>query len=467
MLARAMFFCLSCAAWLLLFGSASLCAAAFSPGVKPDVCTQASLSGVVRHVSTTGNDTSGDGTAAKPYRTLFRAAAVVQANETIVLRQGTYAETDEIRIRVPRVTIRSYPGEWAIVDRSSESGYGSGIYFYVGSDGGALECVEVRGGFYAVSTETKWDWGDPNDRAGASRLRIENTRLHSSLRDVIKIKPNCDDIVIRHNEIYNSGVGLSPGDCNAEGIDNVNGDRTIVAHNHIHDICSTGVYLKGGATDGVIEYNLIERTGGAGILLGFDTSPEFFDLTVNPDYYENIRGIARNNLIRETGGAGIGFYASREAKAYNNTLVNTATSLHTPIYFGITFQDWDPGAGRPANRNPAVLYNIVSQPGSSTQQLVSIRYTSELGGLSALDGEMRINANCYWRAAGAAGFSDGRTNWSGNFAQWKTHIGGEGSSREINPQLDATYLPQQAACRGRGHGGSMTRPVPIVTLLLD
>ncbi|WP_202961829.1 right-handed parallel beta-helix repeat-containing protein [Megalodesulfovibrio gigas] len=462
-----MFICLMCTAVCVLAGPACLHAATFSPGVQADVCNRATLSGVVRYVATTGNDTTGDGTAARPYRTLLRAAEVVQANETIVLRQGTYVEADEIRLRVPGVTIRSYPGEWAIVDRRAETEYGSGIYFYVGSDGGALECVEVRGGFYAVSTETKWDWGDPDDRAGASRIRIENTKLHSSLRDVVKIKPNSDDIIIRHNEIYNSGVNEPPDDCNAEGIDNVNGDRTLVAHNHIHDICSTGVYLKGGATDGVIEYNLIERTGGAGILLGFDTSPEYFDLTVNPNYYENIRGIARNNLVRDTGGSGIGFYASLDAKAYNNTLVDTASSFHTPIYFGITFQDWDPEAGRPANRNPTVLYNIVSQPGTPTQQVVAIRYSTELGGLSALDGALRINANCYWRAAGAAWFDDGRTNWSGNFAQWKTHIGGDGSTRETNPQLDADSLPQQAVCMGRGHGGALGGGVPGMALLLE
>ena len=54
----------------------------------------------------------------------------------------------------------------------------------------------------------------------------------------------------------------------------------IVQNNYIHDICSNGVYAKGGATDVVIKNNIVERTNGAGIAIGFDTSPQYFDLTV-------------------------------------------------------------------------------------------------------------------------------------------------------------------------------------------
>lgn len=435
-------------------------------GVRRDVCDAAPLSGTVRHIALSGNDDTADGTAAHPYRTLAAAARDVLAGQSLVLGQGTYAEPDEIRIRVPGVTIRSFPGEWAVVDRSSETGEGSGIYFYVGSDGGVLECLEVVGGFYAVSTETKWDWGDPEDRSGASGIRVENTRLHGSQRDVVKIKPNSDDLIIRHNEIFDSGLGLPFGDCNAEGIDNVNGDRTQVAYNHIHDICSTGVYLKGGAADGVIEHNIIERAGGAGILLGFDTSPEYFDLTANPQYYENIRGIARYNLIRDTRGAGIGFYASRDAKAYNNTLIATAADYHSPIYFGVTFQDWDPAAGRPANRNPSVFRNIVGQPGAARDSMVSIRQSTELGGLSGLDGDLDTHDNCYWRPAGPAVFEDGRFAWSGDFTAWQAHIDGDAGSLETDPQWDAALRPQNPACRGRGHTAAPSGVAAAASLLL-
>ncbi|MDF1497591.1 MAG: Ig-like domain-containing protein [Patescibacteria group bacterium] len=420
-----------------------------SVGVDMAMCNNTQLTGNLVYVSTSGNDSNANGSLANPYRTVRTAVDNASAGDTIVLRGGTYIEPSEIRIRVPNVTITSYPGEWAIIDRSSDQ-ENAGVYFYVGSDGGSLKCVEVKGGFYAVSTETMWDWGEAN-RMGASNIIIENTKLHDSFRDVIKIKPQSDDITIRHNEIYNSSQGQMSGDCNAEGIDNVNGDRTIVAYNHIHNTCSTGVYLKGGATDGIVEHNLIENTGGAGIILGFDTSPEFFDLATNPGYYENIRGIARYNLIKNAGWAGVALYASKDAQVYNNTIVDTASVYHSPIYFGVTFQDWEAEAGRPANINPNIHNNIIVQNNVTRASLVGIRFANELGGLSGLDGNLTINNNCYYQTGTTASFEDGRSDWTGGFTAWRSHSSGESGSLELNPQLNANFKPQNSACSAMGY----------------
>jgi len=418
-------------------------------GVDMAMCNSATIPANARYVSTAGNDSTANGSITNPYRTVLAAVNAAEDGDTIVLRDGTYVEPSEIRIHVPNVTIMSYPGEWAIIDRSSDQD-NAGVYFYVESDGGSLKCVEVKGGFYAVSTETMWDWGEAN-RMGASNILIENTKLHDSFRDVIKIKPQSDDITIRHNEIYNSSQGQMSGDCNAEGIDNVNGDRTIVTYNHIHNTCSTGVYLKGGATDGVIEHNLIENTGGAGIILGFDTSPEFFDLASNPNYYENIRGIARYNLIKNTGWAGVALYASKDAQVYNNTIVDTSSIYHSPIYFGVTFQDWEPEAGRPANINPNIHNNIVVQNSITHASLVGIRFANELGGLSALSGNPTMDNNCYYQSGASASFEDGRSDWTGGFTDWQSHIGGEAGSLETNPQLDSNFKPTNSVCSGMGY----------------
>ena len=417
-------------------------------GVDMAVCNSSQVPVNAKYVSLSGND-SNDGSIAHPFRTVLAAVNSAQDGDTIVLRQGTYVEPSEIRIRVPNVTITSYPGEWAVIDRTADQD-NAGIYFYVGSDGGSLKCVEVKGGFYAVSTETMWDWGEA-DRSGASNILIENTKLHDSFRDVVKIKPQSDDITIRHNEIYNSSQGQMTGDCNAEGIDNVNGDRNIISYNYIHNTCSNGVYLKGGATDGIVEYNYIENTGGAGVILGFDTSPEYFDLTANPDYYENINGIARHNLIRNTGWAGIALYASKDAQVYNNTIINSASIYHSPIYFGVTFQDWEPQAGRPANINPNIHNNIVVQNTVTRAPLVGIRFANELGGLSGLNGSLAINNNCYYQSSVAASFEDGRSDWTGGFADWQSHINGDSGSLVTNPMFDAKYKPTNPACSGMGY----------------
>ena len=416
------------------------------------------------YVSPNGNDSTATGAIDAPYRTINGALDNAQPGSTIVLRECTYKEGINVRVRVPNITIKFRKGEWAVIDLTSyEAGHGedSGVYFDVGSSGGKLQAVEVIGGWYAVSLETKWDWGDPSDRAGASNIIIDDCKLHDSRYDVVKIKPNCNNVTIRYNEIYNSGKAFAGnthnGEDNAEGIDNVNGDNMFVHHNYIHDICSNAIYAKGGATDVLIEYDFIEHAYGGGILVGFDTSPEFFDTGVNPQYYENIRGIARYNLIVEIGWEGIGLYGAKDAQIYNNTLVNVANGgqYHSAIYFGITFQDWEAYAGRPANINPSIHHNVVLQPSGIVRPMLEIRYANKLGGLSALSGNPTMSNNCYFIASKTAVFTDNRpgsTLGSGTLSDWQAHIGGDNGSLEVDPALDDDYMTTNPQCSGMGIG---------------
>jgi hypothetical protein len=414
------------------------------------------------YVSPNGSDSTATGLIGAPYKSINAALAVAQPGDTIILRGGTYREGVNVRVRIPNITIKSAKGEWAVIDLTTHnSGHNedSGVYFDVDSSGGKLQGVEVKGGFYAVCMETRWDWGDSANRAGASNIIIEDCILHDSKYDVVKVKPNCNNITIRYNEIYNSGqafVGRTlNGEDNAEGIDNVNGNNMVVQNNYIHDICSNAIYAKGGATDVLIENNRIEHAYGGGILVGFDTSPEYFDLTVNKQYYENIRCIVRNNLIINTGWEGIGLYASKDAQIYSNTLVNVANGgqYHSAIYFGITFQDWESYAGRPANVNPNIHHNIVSQPSSIVRPMIEIRYANELGGLSALNGKPTMSNNCYYIAGKNAVFTDRRpdsTLENAGLSAWQSHISSDSGSLEVDPALDVDYMPTNPQCAGMG-----------------
>jgi len=414
------------------------------------------------YVSETGNDSTANGSIDAPYKSINTALAAAGPGDTIVLRGGTYREGVNVRVRIPNITIKSAKGEWAVIDLTTfDTGAeeDSGVYFDVDSSGGKLQSVEVMGGFYAVCMETKWDWGEPADRTGASNIIIEDCILHDSKYDVIKIKPNCDNVIIRFCEIYNSGQAFAGrpqnGEDNAEGIDNVNGDNMVVHNNYIHDICSNAIYAKGGATDVLIENNRIERAFGGGVLVGFDTSPEFFDIAVNPLYYENIRGVVRNNLIIDTGWEGIGLYGSKDAEIYNNTLVNVANGgqYHSAVYFGLTYQDWEDHAGRPANVNPEIHQNIVYQPSGIVRPMIEIRYANELGGMSALDGDPTMNNNCYFIDGKSASFSDFRPESlleNAGLSAWQSHINGDSGSLEADPALDDDYLTTNPLSDGMG-----------------
>jgi hypothetical protein len=397
--------------------------------------------GTIIYVSTAGNDNSGNGTIGNPFRTIGHALTIAASGDEIVLRgapgvvNNIYAES--IRIQQPNITIRSQSGEWAIIQcPTNDANIGQCVRFDMDSDGSRLQRVEVIGGYYyGIKLETKWDWGDPNDRSGASNILLEDVKVHDTGRDAIKITPGCDDVTIRRAEIFNTGIR---DNSNAEGIDNVNGDRMIVQDSYLHDIATNGIYFKGGSTDTRIERNRIERTGGAGILVGFDTSPEFFDLTVNPQYYESIRGVVRNNIIRNTQGSGIGLYAAKDAQIWNNTLIDTAQAYHSPIYFGVTYQDWDPNAGRPPSVNPILRNNLVYQSSNLPTECVFIRYSNDLGGLSALAGMPAMDYDLYFHAGSNCRFTDQRPTSPldhGTFSQWQSHISGESHSLTSATQL--------------------------------
>jgi len=239
----------------------------------------------------------------------------------------------------------------------------------------------------------------------ASNMLLEDVKVQHTGRDPVKIPPGCDGVTIRRAAIFESGVRDSS---NAPGLDNLNGGRMIVQDCYVHDIARNGISFKGGSTDRMVQRTRIERVGGAGVLVGFATSPEFFDLAVNPEYYESIQGVVRNNIITVTQALGIGLYAASDAQIWNNTLIDTAKAFHRPIYFGVAFQDWDPQAGRPPCINPTIRNNLVVQSAGLPQEAVLIRYSDELGRLSALAGMPDMDYNLYFHGDGNVLFIDRR-----------------------------------------------------------
>ena len=403
-------------------------------------------------VSTSGNDSSGNGTLAAPFRTIKRVLSttngVVKAGDTVTIRgpsgNNTYQECD-VRLRV-KLTMRSYPSERAHIYCPVSTPDSVTIQIDPGASGSTLSNLEISGGrYYAVMMQTNWYVGGGEQGTGASDILLQDLLIRDTGRDGIKVTPKSNRVTIRRVEIRNTGTiypaGTSLDDRNADGIDNVNGSNMLVEDSYIHDISTNGLYFKGGAADVIVRRNRIENTGMAGILVGFDTSVEFFDRTLNPQMYESIRGTVVNNFIRNTDYSGIGLYAAKDALIANNTVQNAARVGHSALYFGITFQDWDASAGRPANLNPRILNNLFVQP--STGLCVDVRYSSELGGLSGLSGSPGTNYNGF--GTGCT-FRDGRPGSTltsaGSLAQWRTRTGADANSLQGAFAVDATgHLP--------------------------
>ena len=138
--------------------------------------------------------------------------------------------------------------------------------------------------------------------------------------------------------------------------------------------------------------------------------------------------------------SGIGLYAAKNPKVYNNTLVDVAKTGHSGLYFGITFQDWEPEGGRPPSLNPVLRNNIVVQSGNENSTIIEIRYSNELGGLSGLSGMPTMSNNRYYVKNGTAVFEDNRPGYefSGGLSQWQSHISGDTGTTEGDPEFVAS-----------------------------
>lgn len=412
-------------------------------------------------VSPLGSDVAGNGSVASPFKSLGfllnPARGLVNSGDTVTLRgpvgNNVFNES-EVRLRVP-LKLRSFEGEWAVISCPITLQDGVCVQIDPSASGSSLSRLEVTGGnLYGVFMQTDWDSRDNRQGLGASNILLEDCKIHDTGRDAIKITPKSDDITIRRCEIYNTGriypEGTPLDDKNAEGIDNVNGSRMLVEDNYIHDIATTGLYFKGGAQDVTIQRNRIERTGLGGIMVGFDTSPDFFDTVLNPRYYESIRGTVINNVVRDTGYAGIGLYAAQDAVVANNTVVNTASAGHAAIYFGVTLQDFEPFAGRPANINPIIRNNLIIQNGGDCAR---IRWANEItaAGLYGLEGSAGMDSNWFYNALGACNFADNRPGSpladGGTLEQWRAHnnVDARSQTGPISVTTDGHLLPGSAA----------------------
>lgn len=95
--------------------------------------------GPTKFVATDGNDVD-EGTKEKPWRTLTHALRQLQPGDTLCLRQGTYYESVIIGLRATAeqpITIRSYPGELAIVDAGLREFHENPAEAWEPFDGGA------------------------------------------------------------------------------------------------------------------------------------------------------------------------------------------------------------------------------------------------------------------------------------------------------------------------------------------
>lgn len=405
------------------------------------------------YVATTGNDNTGTGSLTQPFASLPRAIEEASPNDLIELRGGNYV-SNEIRINKNNLTIRSYSGETAILTAVTNVEDISSCIWYNEPEtvGGVLENLEIIGGYYyGIKFESNWDWDNSipfANRRGVSNITVRNCYIHHTGRDGIKLTPACNKITIENCQISHTGTG--PGallDYNAEGIDNVNAPNMTVNQCYIHNIATTGIYVKGGGQNCIIKNNRIENTGEGGIYLGFYTDAEWFDTDANPQYYENINGTVVNNIIQNAQHAGIGLFGAKDAKVWFNTIINAATADTYAALMLAPSDVWvsDNYTATPPNENVTIQNNIFVQPANATMPMVRVRE-------NAISGTAQWNNNLYYKNTNSPIFIDDNITWQDlTLEQWQSQTNRDNNSLNANPLLTPEgYLLTQSPCIDAG-----------------
>jgi hypothetical protein len=256
------------------------------------------------YVATTGSDSTGTGTASKPWKTIQKAADSVGPGATVLIEPGTYHDAVYISIAATSTTPVVFRGD------------GAGVV--IEASGVDRDAVYIEASSYVA-----WQNIRVQDapRAGL-RVSVSN---HVTIADNVFANNQrwglftdfSDDLLIEGNESFGATIEHGIYVSNS-------GDRPTIRGNVIHNNHANGLHMNGDESqggDGVITSPLIEGNyiydngvgGGSGI---------------NMDGVQS--ATIRNNIITNAHASVISMYqidggiCSRNNKIYNNTIVVAA-----------------------------------------------------------------------------------------------------------------------------------------------
>jgi hypothetical protein len=276
----------------------------------------------IRHVAVDGSDTSGDGSAIRPFQTLARAVLGVSPGTAIYLHAGTYRGglgLSDIRgTAASPIWIAGAPGE----SRPIIQGGGDALHFvrprYL-----VLQDLEIRD---ADSNGINIDDADQVGNPDAARfvvlrgLAIRDTGVRpSGIADCLKLA-GVNDVTVVHSTF--GRCGNTPGS-GAVGVNGVGVHRATVAFNQFAANGYGAVQFKGGSDEIEIFGNFVRDAGWRGVNMGGRTGAAFFRprLTASRRNYEAARVRVQANVF-VGGEAAVAFTGCVDCEFSHNTVVN-------------------------------------------------------------------------------------------------------------------------------------------------
>lgn len=270
------------------------------------------------HVAVNGNNTTGDGSAARPYATIQRAVQSAGPGAAVRVHAGTYAGgiylNDLAGMEAAPLWIGGAPGEARpVIEGGSEGLHLTRVRYLI------LHDLEVR---HASNNGVNCDDGGDYANPEATRhIIFRNLYIHhiggTGNQDCLKLS-GVDDYYVLDSEFTACGGGIS-----GSGVDHVGCHDGLLAGNYFHDLSANAVQCKGGSARIEIRANLMVNAGVRAVNMGGSAGFTYFrpplsTTTPNVEARE-IRVTA--NVIRGSD-TPFAFVGCVECVAAHNTVVN-------------------------------------------------------------------------------------------------------------------------------------------------
>jgi hypothetical protein len=221
-----------------------------------------SSTSTIYYVSTTGNDTTGDGSFTNPWRTLEHASSIVTAGDNVFVRGGIYYEQVFINTSGTAnkpIIFSTYNNEIVVINGNGHDIRWSKGVFTLGNQ----SYITINGFTIEDSTFA----GIAACGNGSGHITISNCIVHDCASSGIFIysgdytKPKkIHDINIKNNVVYDVNL-----ENDQEAVTLRYADNFFIYHNYLYHLHKIGIDVKNGSSNGRIcnnEINCSENANG-------------------------------------------------------------------------------------------------------------------------------------------------------------------------------------------------------------